>query len=88
MLVSLSPDMALHAWDGEVVAYDRLSGDTRLLDHMATSVVELLLMRAQNPDDVLAILRQQEADVPVDEWRAEFEACLANLLTLGVLRAE
>ena len=87
MLVSLSPEIALHAWAGEYVAYDRVSGDTRLLDHIAASIIELLLMRPQTPDKVQAILRQQETDMPEEEWQAEFEACLANLLTLGVLRA-
>lgn len=87
MLVSLSPEIALHAWAGEYVAYGRLSGDTRLLDHIAASIIELLLMRARTPDEVQAILRQQETGMPEEEWQAEFEACLANLLTLGVLRA-
>lgn len=87
MLVSLSPEIALHAWAGEYVAYDRVSGDTRLLDHIAASIIELLLMRPQTPEEIQAILLQRETHMPQDECLAEFEACIANLLTLSVLRA-
>ena len=86
MLVSLSPEIALHTWTGENIAYDRVSGDTHLLDNVAAAIIEILLMRPRPPDELLSILLQRETDMPEGKWQLAFEACIANLLTLGVLR--
>ena len=87
MLVSLSPEIALHTWTGEYVAYDRVSGDTHLLDNVAAAIIEILLMRPRPPDELLSMLLQRDTNPPVGEPQLAFEACIANLLTLGVLRA-
>lgn len=87
MLVSLSPEIALHTWTGEYVAYDRVSGDTHLLDNVAAAIIEILRMRPRPPDELLFMLLQREINPPEGEPQLTFEACIANLLTLGVLRA-
>ena len=87
MLVSLSPEVALQVWAGEYIAYDRASGDTRLLDQLAASIIELILIRPRSLDEVQSILLQQQTDIPTEEWRVEIETCLANLLSLGVIHA-
>lgn len=87
MRVGLNPDAVFHGWSGEYVVYHRGSGDTRLLDHMAASIVELLLMHPQTREEIKSALRQRETAVPKAEWQEEFDACLANLFTLGVLSA-
>lgn len=86
MLVSLSPEIALHSWTGEYVAYDRVSGDTHLMDNIAASIIEILLMRPRPTDELINMLLQQETDSPEGNWQVAFEACIANLLALGVLR--
>lgn len=87
MLVSLSPEIALQAWAGEYIAYDRASGDTRLLDQRAAAIIELLLIRPRTLEEVRSILLQQQTGLPAQEWQVELESCLANLLSLGVLHA-
>ena len=82
----LSPEIALHSWSSEYVVYDRANGDTRLLDHMAGGIVELLSMQDQSQDMLSRTLRSRESHVPEEEWSAEFEACVANLLALDIIR--
>ncbi|BBJ22859.1 HPr-rel-A system PqqD family peptide chaperone [Candidatus Nitrotoga sp. AM1P] len=83
------PDQVVNccSWDDEFVFYNKLSGDTHLLDSTAT---QILLELRQSPLNVLSLTevlapRLQAKMVTYEEFFFQIEHLLNELNTLGLI---
>jgi PqqD family protein of HPr-rel-A system len=84
--VPLGVDRALiRVWDDAAVAFNRLSGQTHLLNPLAAEALFLISEQAMSTDELARTLVDVIGEEPSAEWRSQLDEFVAELAELGLI---
>ena len=72
-------------WDDVAIAFNRLSGQTHLLNPLAVEILLLIVEGKRSTDDLERAVSELVGEAPAEGWRDHVGTFLAELQELGLI---
>lgn len=85
--LSSSREFAVRQWDDELVVYDCTTGDTHLLDAIASHILTCLQQAPNTTETLIRLIDSYFVVDKTDELASEVARILDNLSSLGLIKS-